>query len=165
MNSTTYVNGRYLAEILGHGFTRSSTKNTPGFFLQLRILKRYGEKGLRVDCPQYERTLTRFLASEASVHILRGELKSIGVQVASFAQLDPATPDHVSLVGRQIDVTCELESYDGRLQERWSIARRTLAPEAVRALDEQFGHLLRDGNGQSERAPATPNVSGNAPAS
>jgi hypothetical protein len=156
MNTTTYGKGRYLAEILEQGLTTSAAKGTPCFYLQLQILNRYDANGGLVDCPQYERTYTQYLANETGVNILRADLKALGVQVTTFAQLDPATPDHVNLVGRQIDVTCELEAYQGRQRERWGIARTrsTLAPEAVRALDDQFGHLLRGGNGQAQPAPA-----------
>src|SRR5262245_1317414 len=163
MDSTTYSKGKYRAEVLEQGLTTSAAKNTPGFYLQLKILKRHDANGGLVDCPQYERTYTQYLANETGINILRGDLKALGVQVTTFAQLDPATPNHVNLVGRQIDVTCELEAYQGKQRERWSIprTRNTLPPEAVRALDDQFGHLLRGGNGQAQPAPAvtTPNQS------
>jgi hypothetical protein len=164
--TTTYSKGKYLAEILEQGLTTSAAKGTPGFYLQLKILKRYDANGGPVECPQYERTYTQYLANETGVNILKADLKALGVQVTTFAQLDPATPDHVNLVGRQIDVTCDLESYQGKQRERWGIARTrsALAREAVRALDDQFGHLLRGGSGQAQPAPAVtaPNNS-NAP--
>jgi hypothetical protein len=162
MDTTTYSNGKYRAEILEQGFTASTAKGTPAFFLLLKIRERYDANGSLVECPQYERPYTQYLANETGVNILRGDLKALGVQVTSFAQLDPATPDHVNLVGRQIDVTCDLESYQGKQRERWSIARTrsTLPSDALRALDDQFGHLLRGDNGQAQPAPAvTPNQS------
>src|SRR6516165_5263358 len=136
MSTTTYANGRYLAEILEHGLMQSSAKNTPGFFIQIRILKRYNDKGQPGDCPQYERTIVQYLGHETGIGILKGDLKALGVRVTSFAELDPDVPNHVNLSGRQVDVTCELEPYEGRLRERWSIARprRRLPSEALKAL-------------------------------
>jgi hypothetical protein len=156
MNTTTYTKGKYQAEVIEQGLTSSAAKGTPGFSLQLKILKRYDASGGLVECPQYERTYMQYLANETGVNILRADLKALSVQVTTFAQLDPATPDHVNLVGRQIDVTCDLEAYQGKQRERWGIARTrsTLPPEAVRALDDQFGHLLRGGSGQAQPAPA-----------
>src|SRR4051812_38247155 len=121
MSATTYSKGKYRAEVVDQGFEQSSGKGTPCFFLQIRILARYDEQGQAQECPRYERTYRQYLNTETGVNILRGQLKSLDVQVTGLAQLDPGAANHVSLVGRTIDVACELESYRGRQQERWSI--------------------------------------------
>src|SRR2546421_449134 len=121
--STTYDKGKYRAEILDQGFAESPSKGTPYFFLQLRILGRYDADDKLHECPKYERTYCQYLTKDTGVNILMGDLKSLEVQVSDLTQLDPASPNHVRLAGRQIDVVCNLETYQGRQDERWSIRR------------------------------------------
>jgi hypothetical protein len=49
--TTTFAKGRYGARVFDQGFDESSTKRTPGFYLQLKILGRYDTEG----------TITEFL--------------------------------------------------------------------------------------------------------
>jgi hypothetical protein len=159
--TTTFTNGRYQAEILIQGFEESSTKGTPYFFLHLRILGRYDAQDQLQECPRYERTYVQYLANDTGVEILKGDLKALGIEVTDLTQLDPACPKFINLVSRKIDVVCKFESYRGEQRERWSIhrARKKLHLDSVRALNDRFGHLLRDGNAQAKPAPGvtTPN--------
>jgi hypothetical protein len=154
--STTYQKGNYQAKVLQQGFEASAAKGTPYFYLQLLILACYDAKGEPQECPQYERTYRQYLNKDIGVGILKSALRSLGVEINAFTQLDPGSPDHVSLVGKIIDVSCDLEPYQGRDVERWSIPRtgKKLKLEEIRALNDQFGHLLRDGNGTAKPAPA-----------
>jgi hypothetical protein len=81
-------------------------------------------------------------------------LKTLGIQVSDLTQLDAGAANAVTLVGRKIEVTCDHESYQGKLRERWGIprARKKIAPGAVRGLNDKFGHLLRS----DEAAPQPP---------
>ena len=151
--TTTYTSGRYLAEVLDQGFEESSSKGTPGFFLKLKILSRYAADGQLEECQPYERHYIQFLGNETGVNILRADLKALGVQFTDLEQLDPTNPSHDRLVGRKIDVVCEVEVYDGRERERWRIPRKKLGLDAVRALSAQYRHLLRDGNAPAPPAP------------
>jgi hypothetical protein len=114
--------------------------------------------GKLVEGCQHERTYRQYLNTDTGVRILTGDLKTLGVQVTDLTQLDPATPGYVSLAGRKIDVACDLESYQGKQRERWGIprSRKKLDLSAVRTLNDQFGHLLRDGNAQAKPAPGAP---------
>src|SRR5262245_18826414 len=147
--STTYRHGRYRARVLEQGFAESPVKGTPGFFLQLLVLGRYDEQGRPQECPQYERTYTQYLANDTRASILKGDLRAIGVEITDLAQLHPESPNPITLVGREIDVVCEIEARDGRDQERWGIvrSRRRLDTSAIRDLSAQFGHLFQTGNG------------------
>src|SRR5262245_13409751 len=144
---TTYSPGKYRAAVVDQGFVESPSRGTPGFFLQLRILKRYGANDALEACPEYERTLTQYLANATGVNSLLVQLKAIGVTVTDLAQLDPEAAGGVRLAGMEIDVECEVESYLGRERERWGIprSRKKLKPDAIRALSDRFGHLLRNG--------------------
>jgi hypothetical protein len=153
--STTYSAGTYKAKVTGQGFEESSKKGTPCFFLQFKVLGRYDEKGELQECQQYERTYRQYLANDVGVGILKGDLRTLGVEIASLAQLDLETPGAIKLVDREIDVVCEHEPYQGRVQERWSLPRprqKKLDLNSIRELDDRFGHLLR-GSGQATQAP------------
>jgi hypothetical protein len=160
--STTYSDGKYLAEVTGQGFGKSSRKGTQYFFLELKILSRYDAQDQLQGCPQHQRVYQQYLAGEIGVKYLLGDLKSLDVQVKHLADLQPGMPNHVSLVGRKIDVVCKVEPFEGKEMERWTIPpkRQKLDLQAVRALDDQFGHLLREGGGQARPpTPVTPNDS------
>ena len=160
--SATYSKGRYQAEILDQGFGESSVKHTPCFFLQLRILGRYGADDRVQECPCYEHTYTQYLANDTGVHILKADLKAIGLEITDLAQLDPSCPNCANLIGRTINVVCKLENDRGKETERWSLrSRKKLDLDTVRTLNDRFGHLLRDGNAQTKPASGvtTPNTS------
>jgi hypothetical protein len=150
--TTTYTPGRYRAEVRDQGFEEAGT-GTPYFFLQLKILARYEGDQSR-ECPQFERTYRQYLANDTGVHILRGQLKAVGVEIDDLVVLDPGADGHVSLVGRTLDVTCEHEAYQGRTVERWQIRppRKKLSLDAVGRLAEKFGNVLR---GDSQPAKPT----------
>jgi hypothetical protein len=149
--STTYTKGDYQAEILDHGFDRSQIKGTPAFFMQLRILGRFAANGKLTDCPQYERTYRQYLSTETGFRVLCGDLRTLGLEVASLDQLNLGAPDHINLVGRKITVSCAPEVFNGRQVERWRIARNRakLDLDAIRALNQKYGHILR-GGGEDE---------------
>jgi hypothetical protein len=163
--STTYRKGKYRAIILDQWFDESRKKKTPGFFLLLKIVKRYGAKDELEACPEYERTYQQYLANETGVNILLGDLKAIGVQITDPTQLLPDAPGAVRLAGKEIDVQCEIEMYNGQERERWRIARSQtkMTLDAVRALNDKFGHLFRNGEATPQPAPPVrePNRSDN----
>lgn len=162
---TTYATGSYHAEILEQGFERTPAKGTPFFFLRVRILGRYDGQGQLQDCPQYERDYRQYLVGDVSFNILRAALKTLGVEINSLVQLDPACPEHVNLVGRRIDMTCDLEAYQGRQRERWDIprTREKLDLEGLQKLNEKYGHLLGGPKGEGKAAGDSRRKDGGAP--
>lgn len=152
MSATTYAAGLYKAEILSQGFGTSARKGTPFFFVQVKILGRYDAQGTLQACPQYERTVRQYLTHEVSINIFKTMLKALQVEVTNLEQLDLEAANPISLVGRQLDLLCQLENFEGRTQEQWSLPlRKKMDLSAVRALNDRFGHLLR---GESARKPA-----------
>jgi hypothetical protein len=162
--ATSYVEGRYLAEVLDQGFGQSEVKHTDYFYLTLKVLGRYDLQGQLQACPQHVRTYQQFLANETGINILFGDLKAIGVEIADLTQLYTGAPDYANLVGRQIHVCCALETYAGKERERWSIfrPRRKLDLDAVRALNERFRQSLRGGGESNPPAGASGSDPGNA---
>jgi hypothetical protein len=162
----TYEKGKYQAEIVTQGFEEvQNEKHTPYFYLMLKIVGRYDADDTLRACPQAEREYRQYINTETGVRILGGELRALGVDVAGLTQLRPGEPNHVSLVGRRIDVMCDHESYNGKPRERWRIprSRRKLDVATIRQLDDQFGHLLRGNNPPPPPPPpAAPNTSDEA---
>jgi hypothetical protein len=159
MNETTYTPGRYKARIKDYGWCEAST-GTPQFFIQLEILNRYDRDGGLVECPRFERTFYRAIslkdekAQQTCIHMLKGDLSAIGVQVEDEAQLDPQHPQAINLFGREIDVHMTLESYEGRPRERWNVrsAERKMSLADLRS--RTGGNLFRKGN--NGPPPASP---------
>src|SRR5271165_4380810 len=106
--SNTYSKGLYKVKILGQEFLASSAKGTPGFALKIEIIGRHGVDGKLEPCQQYERQYIQWLANDTGVNILKRDLKAIGVQITDLTQLAPSTPNHRSLVGMQVDMSCDI---------------------------------------------------------
>jgi hypothetical protein len=153
--STTYPQGKYQARILDQGFAKSDVKRTPYYFLQLKPLGRYGDGGELVECQQFERTYAQYLSGDTGAGILKGDMKAIGVEYTDLSQLSLDSPDAINLVGRTIDVVCEYETYQGKLQERWKISRsrKKLSLDTIRALNDQLIAAQGDDNATSEDPP------------
>jgi len=162
---TTYQYGRYLAEIVDQGFSESEAKGTPYFYLQIKVLARLGADGQPEECPQYERTYRQYLANEIGVGVLKGDLRSLGVEISDLTRLDHGASDAITLVGKKIEVACEIDHYQGKPIERWRIprSRNKLGTNAIRALQDQFGHLLRDGAAQGKLPPSVASNDSNVP--
>jgi hypothetical protein len=155
--STTYAKGRYQARVTDQGFEEAGT-GTPCFYLQLQILGQYAADGKVQECPRYERTYRQYLKNDIGAAILKADLRSLGVEVSDLQQLDLAASNPITLVERTIEVACDHAPYNGTLRERWSIprVRKKLDLSAVRELNDQFGHVLRGGNGTARPAGAPP---------
>jgi hypothetical protein len=154
--TATYTTGTYLAEIREQGFEEAGT-GTPYFILVVNILGRYDQQGQLQECPRFERYVRFYLNrdNDTGVNILRGALRTLGVNVQALEQLDPSTTGAIILVGKTIDVACELDTYRGRPVERWSLprSRNRLQQQAVRTLGDRFNHLLRNGNAATSPGP------------
>jgi hypothetical protein len=150
----TYMPGTYRAKIIAQGFEQSSVKQTPCFFLQMKIQGRHDSQGQVQDCPQYERTYLQYLANDTGVAILRGDLQRLGVTVSDLTLLEPGVEGHISLVGRTIDVVCEHEPFNGQTRERWRISRprKKLDLDSLGQLNAKFRHVLGGSPGAENTA-------------
>jgi hypothetical protein len=142
----TYEN----VEIVGQGFTQSSTKKTPGFFLAIRP-------------GQYDRTITWWLpeGKEDAIDRMLAGLRTLELPVDSifhFDQLDPRSSSHVSFAGQTVTVVCKHEAGEGGMFEKWDApyigrVQEELDDASIRKLDAMFGHKLK---GAERAAKPTP---------
>jgi hypothetical protein len=153
--TATYLPGTYQAEIVAQGFEESSVKQTPCFSLQLKIRGRYDPAGKVQDCQQYERTYRQYLANDTGAAILRGDLQALGVTVTNLTLLEPGVKDHISLVGRIIEVVCEHEVYNQQTRERWRIhrPRQKLNSDSLAKLNDTFRRVFGGGPAGGSASP------------
>lgn len=154
----TYQEGVYdSVEVVGQGFTKSSKKGTPGFYLTIRP----GE---------YDRTVTFWLpdGNEQSVDIMLNGLEAMGLDLSGlerFTQLDDRSQNHVSFVGSTVSVQCSYDNQGVKVYERWEAPNsglrqmEQLDQPSIRKLDALFGKKLK---GRSAK-PATANGEKPAP--
>lgn len=119
MAGTFYAEGNYAAQIVGQAIGRAKT-GTPQIVLGIKILRLPDGSP---DPHNYGRTIFWSLTSGTADFVI-SKLRRIGYQESSFGPFDPKRIDHVSLIGRVIDVYCKHEQYqNGNPRERWDLAR------------------------------------------
>ena len=158
--STFYEQGTYTATILEHGLTPSKRKLTPQLWIKIKPHTMIYPDGTTEEVPthmQYERTIFRPI-TENTIDYVLDDLKQLGFEGDSFAVLETGHPDS-TLVGVEASVRCEYQEYEGKTQERWSIARtgggyeaEPMEPGDVQKLDALFGRQLKEKIGNSKPA-------------
>lgn len=122
--------GKYRACVVDYGVYQASTgQQFLTVFVDFRLLGRYNPSGQLEDCPPEERSLYRAI-TEKTIRWVLADLKAIGFDRDSFTFFDPETPGAVNLYGREIEVVCDHEDYQGSPRERWAV-RRDRAREKV----------------------------------
>ena len=141
--------GRYRGVICDHGFNKTSTDKDQLVLTFSLIGKLDPSRPDAMDpAPDANRSIFRVL-TEKTIDYAIQDLRGIGWRGDSFAELDLASGGNASLCGTEIDVLCTHEDYQGKVQERWSLAGRRgleLKPadsKTVMRLDAKFGKLLK----------------------
>jgi hypothetical protein len=150
-SSPFYQPGQYVAEVTQQALGEAGT-GTPQFVLRVKILGRPdpAEPDSYVPVQQYERTIYRAI-TENTIDYVMEDLKTLGFAGNSFSDLDPASPNHQSFAGKQIDVYCKHEDdQKGNTREKWGLSGRQKALEVkpldskkTRSLDSLFGKNLK----------------------
>ncbi|MBL8795243.1 MAG: hypothetical protein JNM56_15160 [Planctomycetia bacterium] len=145
MTVSLYPEGVYQARVLKQSFEHALTTDTIQFVMALRIQGRYDDEGLLVACPPEIRYYRHSVNSRNACLRLRAELIPLGHMLKGLTELIPGRPDSIDFVGRDIDVSCDVETFEGRPRERWNIKRRRLAASAeVEGLQAFFGEVFSD---------------------
>ncbi len=154
-----YEQGRYEGEVTDQGFVKARTGNVQ-FIIRFTVKGRIDPANPDNMFPvpaQYERTVYRAL-TEKTVEYFVGDMAGLGIEIASFTDLDPKNErGFVSLKGKIADFICSHETgMDGGLREKWGLGRpatagkpvESIASAEVKSLDRLFGKHLK-------KAPAT----------
>jgi hypothetical protein len=153
--------GKYRGRITDYGVTQSQAgQQLPMVFITFEMIGQYDPDTGEVEpCESATRTYYKAITPK-TIGWLLADLKAIGYDRPGLEYLDPEVPGAVDLFGREIDVVCEHEMYQGRTRERWSIHReRThekIGREGLARLDAQFGDQIRRvlGAGDAAVTPA-----------
>jgi hypothetical protein len=108
-------------------------------------------------CPHLARTIYRVITDNTIDYAL-DDLRELGYDRATFADIDPESPNAFDFDGIEVTVEMKLEMYEGRQTERWNFTRKgagkKLEASAVSKLDAMFGAKLKAGRADTgTRAP------------
>lgn len=129
------------------GFGESKKKGTPYFHASFKPVAYIADDGTEVsEIPDATRDLTLYL-TENSVEGAVRDLRKIGFDGKAFSALDPSTPNYFKLEGREIELECKHEVFEGRTQERWQVPlpprHSELKADDRKGLDKLFGKHLK----------------------
>lgn len=165
-----YEQGDYAAKVTDQAFGQADNEAKTAFFaLTVQpIAKLDLETGDRTSVDPFNRTIRMFLSEKAAPHTIK-KLRTLGFEGVSFAELNPETDGHFSLVGQEVVVRCKHEEYQGKQQERWDFPGdggagiKPLDDKGMRKLDALFGKHLKDGKPMAKREAATASAGNSAP--
>ena len=152
--------GRYIGQLTNQQLGKTSNGN-PQIVLTFNIIGKVDlsdPQGALLDCPKYERTVYRVITNKTIDYVLK-DMEAIGFEGNSFGQIDSSMPGFQDLRGKEIELFCDHDNYEGKEKEKWGIYTEfegakveKLEAADVRKLDTLFGKALKD------RKPATPPV-------
>lgn len=137
-----FAKGKYPCIIRQQGFT-TSKNGTPQFVLKFDVLT---DKGPVTR--YYFKTLT-----EKTMDYFVADMKNLGFAGSSMQQLDPAHPNHVSFVEREVEMYCgHSTDQNGDPKEEWGVALPAMEMKpppatALRSLDLLFGAAMKKTGG------------------
>jgi hypothetical protein len=156
-----FVKGKYRVRIEDYGVFQSvKGQQHPTVFVRFTLVGVYNPTTGEVDeCPAEAGEYTKAITDKTIDWVL-SDLKAIGYDGVKLEQFDPEAPGAANLFGREIDVVCEPETYEGKTRERWSIyrepQRKKMGRDALARLDGVYADKIRKvlGDGQPKAAPA-----------
>jgi hypothetical protein len=162
-----FLAGEYVANITDWGLGESRNKKTPQFIVRFRILGKINPNeplGQLMQCPTDERTLYLYITPKTKDMFERA-LGYLGYDRDSFRFLNRNIDGAHDFLGKEINVRCEHEDYEGSINERWSLSIpseiKPLDDMRIMELDSMFGKSggsktpSRKSNGSKKSEPAT----------
>lgn len=145
-----FEKGLYLGKCISQFMGQSENDNkTPYFALRFQIMARITRENELANTHEGERTVYLYLSDKA-MDMAVEVLTFLGYQKESLRFLDPTVENHHSFVGREVDLWCKVETYQGDTKEKWSISTPREQHQAVpieqselRRLDAMFGKALK----------------------
>jgi hypothetical protein len=149
--------GKYLGRIVDYGvFQATAGRQHQTAFVAAELIGRYDlGTGELVPCPAETRTYSKAITPKTIDWVL-ADLQAIGYDRDGFRYLDPEVPGAATLFGREIDLDCTHEVYDGKSYERWSIhrerTREKLGRDELSKLDARYRDKLKRAFGGAKPA-------------
>jgi hypothetical protein len=149
--SVFYAPGKYACQITNQALGETTSTKKPQFVLQFKVLGLVDPANPANYIPataQYDRTSYRVITDKTIDYFIE-DLRAMGFQGTSFKHLDPKSEGFHDFVGLDLDMVCTHDTYEGKTNEKWNIARSSdfsveaLEPAKVRELDNLFGANLK----------------------
>ena len=150
--AATYMPGRFWGKVTAQALGESKQKKTPQFALQFSIMGRIdpaNPEGELLPSDQSERTVYLYI-TDKTIDFVTRDLERLGFHGDSFSDLDPRSPGFHDFTGAETGLLCEHETYEGKVHEKWSLARSAVGLDCepmdakrVRELDSLFGKNLK----------------------
>jgi len=164
--STYYTPGDYWGTVTKQAMGKTKT-DKPQFVLSFTVLGQVDPQDETTYTPadaQYERTMFRVI-TDKTVKYACEDIEQIGLEISSWSQLDPSSLNHVSAVGTSHKFRCNHETWEGNVNEKWSLARGgeglTVTPlddKSMRQLDAMFGKSLKQTTKPAPKPAARPAI-------
>ena len=156
MSAPHYPEGGYIGKVTSQALVKAGT-GTPQFVIRFTV-ERFWNKDAKSEEPcaqKYERTIYRTITAKTAEYV-KQDLDNLGFTGTSLKDLDPKSPNHFDLTGREINVFVKHEAdQESNLREKWGISQfsgsKAIEGEPVTdfaALDE-----LIDFSGNKAAAP------------
>lgn len=161
--SAFYKTGLHVGECVGQFMGQSnSDKKTPFFALTFNIRGRV-ENEREIPVENSQRTVYLYL-SEAALEMSVDVLAFLGYDKDSLKFLNPEVNGFFNFAGKEADLWCKVEEYQGGTKEKWSVSmpRQPVTPieeKELRRLDSLFGKAIK-----ARRGPGVPTAAVPAPA-
>jgi hypothetical protein len=151
--------GKYRGRIRDYGVYESQVgQQHPTVIVVFDLIGCYDPAGEIGPCPPETRTYSKAV-TEKTIDWVLSDLRAIGFDKDSFKLFDPEEPGAANLFGREIDVVCDHETYEGAVRERWSIyrepARKKASADVLTQLDARFAAKLEKMSGGGQQPAAT----------
>lgn len=159
-NGPFYDVGLHTGVITRQSLTKASTGNMQAV-IGVKILGiPQGEVSFEPHRAQYERTIY-WTITEKTMPFIVEKLKTLDFKGTKFSQIDPSSPEHVSMIHQQVDLWCKHEErQDGSVGEKWDISNgggqkeyTPLAAKELRQLDSLFGKALAEKSPPKKQTP------------
>lgn len=145
----SYEQGRYVATLKSVVLSASKTKQTPQVVIQFTPVGKVNPQDPEnlLPCANFDRSIFRAITSETIEYVVQ-DLRQLGYPHDDFDHLDEDSPNRHDFGSPEIVVSCKHEEYQGKTQERWSLAGEGYKPKAlekteVKKLNALFGKSFK----------------------
>jgi hypothetical protein len=144
--AAAYKPGVYWCEITEQALSESKNGNPMLVFK----IKPYAHQDETPVERSIERTVRKAI-TEKSIEYVIEDLRYLGFDRHSFAEIDPRHPSHFSFVGIKSTFACKEGEWNGNVKDEWSIYQVFESAEVepidktkLKRLDGLFGKMLKD---------------------
>lgn len=145
-----YDPGTYWGKVTNQQLGTTSNDN-PQFVLTFSVSGQVNPadpEGDLLACPAGERNVYRVITDKTIPFVLE-DLARLGFVGDDFAQLDLSMPSCQDFTGTEMAFFCQHDTYDGKVREKWGLARggganvKPLESGELRSLNAMFGKELK----------------------